>query len=182
MHDAYIRPAGQAERAERLSNTFGALVTEVAARLHDGLVERSGLGLSDVAAVVLLSRAPRRIEDLSRILHLSHSAAVRLVDRLEDATLADRTPGEDRRSVTVRLTPSGRRRVDSLLAVREQVMSAVLSPLRSTERSELATVVERLLEELSEDWDAARHICRLCDIGTCEAHATCPTGVGAMRG
>jgi DNA-binding MarR family transcriptional regulator len=168
-------------RSDRLANTLGALVTEISAQIQDGLAERCGLGPSDAAAIVTLARRSRSIEELSHILGLSHSATVRLVDRLEDAQLVRRTPGEDRRSVTLKLTAAGGRRADDLLAERTRVVSEILEPLRTPEREDLARIVERLLEELAGDWDAALHICRLCDLELCESQGACPTGIGAER-
>ena len=49
----------------------------------------------------------------------------------------------------------------------------MLSPLTTAERRQLEPMIEKLLGALTSDrWDA-RHICRLCDIRTCEMPA-CP--------
>jgi MarR family transcriptional repressor of emrRAB len=154
---------------------------EISGRIELALAEGLGLGTSAGAAIVLLSRMPRRIEDLSTILGLSHSATVRLVDRLESSGLAARTPGDDRRSVKVVVSEDGRRRVDELFEHRERVLEDVLALLRADERRTLSILVERLLEELTTDWPTARHICRLCSLEKCESCVVCPTWVGAER-
>ena len=49
----------------------------------------------------------------------------------------------------------------------------MLSPLTAAERRQLEPVIEKLLGALTSDRWNARHICRLCDIPTCEMPA-CP--------
>ena len=99
-----------------------------------GIAGRSGLGPSDAAALVVLARPKRsvanlRIEALRHDLGLSHSAAVRLVDRLQAAGLASRESGSDGRSIAVRLTAAGRREAEGVLAERRGVVEEVLAPL-----------------------------------------------------
>jgi DNA-binding MarR family transcriptional regulator len=166
-------------RSDRLENTFGALLVEAAARLQATLADRFSLGLSDASALIVLSRRSRRIEDLRQILGLTHSATVRLVDRLEAASLVERTPGPDRRSVLLKPTALGRRRASSVPAAREGLLAQLLAPLGREERDGLAAAAELMLTALSTDWWTALHVCRLCDLGKCEAEAECPAAIGA---
>lgn len=69
--------------------------------------------------------AAMHIGDLATQLLLTHHAAVQLVDRLESAQLAQRTPSpHDRRSVLLSLTPSGKARVEELAAQHLDQMQA----------------------------------------------------------
>jgi MarR family transcriptional regulator, negative regulator of the multidrug operon emrRAB len=165
----------------RLANTFGALALAITDDVMGQLSRRYFLGPSDAAALVVLSRAPQRIEDVSQQLRLSHSATVRLVDRLEAGGLAARSPGRDARSVNVRLTPAGKRRARAVLAERDRLVDDILTDLSSAERELLAGVFERLLEQLGVDWETTMQVCRLCDIPACEAKAPCPIALGAER-
>jgi MarR family transcriptional repressor of emrRAB len=165
----------------RLANTFAALALAISDEVMGQLSRRYSLGPSDAAALVVLSRAPQRIEDVSRQLRLSHSATVRLVDRLEAGGLAARSPGLDARSVTVRLTPVGKRRARAVLAERDRLVDEILTDLSSAERELVGDVVERLLEQLGVDWRTTMQVCRLCDIPACEAEAPCPIALGAER-
>jgi DNA-binding MarR family transcriptional regulator len=165
--------------SDRLENTLAALVVAINDKLLEGLANSSDLGPSDTAALVVLSRVPQRIEAVSRQLGLSHSATVRLVDRLDAAGLARRRPGRDARSVSVALTARGVRSARRLLAEREHILSVALADLTVTERAALAGVVERLLVRLARDWTTAMQICRLCDIPGCEADGACPVALGA---
>jgi DNA-binding MarR family transcriptional regulator len=171
--------AAPSAASERLENTLGALAVAISDRLLGGLRRGYELAPSDAAALVVLARIPQPIEAVRRQVGLSHSATVRLVDRLEAAGLAARVPGRDARTVNVRLTATGTREVRRLLEERERIMSDVLADLSTDERLVLATVVERLLEQLATDWRVAMHICRLCDIPGCEADGPCPVAVGA---
>ena len=165
----------------RLANTFAALAVTINDRLLVGLAERYELGPSDTAALVVLGRVPQRIEDVRQQLGLSHSAAVRLVDRLEASGLAVRGRGGDARSVRVRLTAAGRRRAHDVLTERERIVADMLAGLSPSERRSLAEVVERLLEQLATDWQTTMLTCRLCNIPLCEAHAPCPAALGAQE-
>jgi DNA-binding MarR family transcriptional regulator len=68
---------------------------------------------------------PMHVGDLAGQLLLTHHAAVQLIDRLESAGLALRTPSpDDRRSVLLSLTPAGRERVEELAAQHLEQMQA----------------------------------------------------------
>lgn len=67
---------------------------------------------------------------------LTQPTATRMVDRLEGLGLATRTPrGDDRRFVTVEITPAGRR---ELRRLRENWGSALRDSLASLESAEIA--------------------------------------------
>src|ERR1051326_2481301 len=120
-------PTSGIAASDRLENTFAALVVAVSDDILRGISDRWQLGASDAAALVVLSRVPQRIDGVSRQLGLSHSATVRLVDRLVDDGFALRGRGADGRSVAVRLTPAGKRRARGVLAERERVVRRALA-------------------------------------------------------
>jgi MarR family transcriptional regulator, negative regulator of the multidrug operon emrRAB len=167
--------------SRRLPNTVAALALAVTDMLLVGLDERYHLGPSDAAALIILSRRSQRIEDISQQLGVSHSATVRLVDRLEDMGLAGRAPGRDARSVNVRLTAAGKRRARGLLTERERIMTHVLGELSERDRRLLGALVEKMLDALAVDWRTTMQICRLCNIPFCESGAACPAAAGAAR-
>src|SRR5579872_7439022 len=55
---------------------------------------------------------------LARVLKLSHTATVRLVDKLEAQGLAEARDGEDKRATHLYLTPAGRQAVQPALVER----------------------------------------------------------------
>jgi MarR family transcriptional regulator, negative regulator of the multidrug operon emrRAB len=173
-------PSGTAA-SDRLENTFAALVVAVSDGILKEISDRWQLGASDAAALVVLSRVPQRIDGVSRQLGLSHSATVRLVDRLVDNGFAVRGRGGDGRSVAVRLTPAGKRRAKSVLAERERVVGRALAGLSKADRAALARIVDQLLEEQGVDWLTTLRICRFCDIPGCEHEAPCPAAVVPRR-
>jgi MarR family transcriptional regulator, negative regulator of the multidrug operon emrRAB len=162
-------------RAARQANLLGALAIAVVDRLHEAKAEDDGRALTATAALSHLRLRPgQNIDFLARLLHISHPATVRLVNRLEADGLAERRPDEDdARSRALVLTPAGQRAALAAARKRLKVLDQMLSPLTTAERRQLEPVLERLLGALTTDrWDA-RHICRLCDIPACHM-PTCP--------
>jgi MarR family transcriptional repressor of emrRAB len=162
-------------RASRQANLLGALAIAVADRLHEARADDDGRGLTATAALNHLRLRPgQNIDFLARLLHISHPATVRLVNRLEADGLVERRPDEDdARSRALVLTPAGQRAALAAAGKRLEVLDQMLSALTTAERRQLEPVIEKLLGALTVDrWDA-RHICRLCDIPTCQLPA-CP--------
>lgn len=102
----------------------------------------------DVLAALRRSGPPYELSprDLLAENLVSSGAMTNRIDRLEEAGLVSRRPDPgDRRSVLVRLTLAGRRRVDrcvSALVVRERDL---LRPLAEAERDALAGLLRMLL-------------------------------------
>ncbi|MGH2804762.1 MAG: hypothetical protein ACRDL4_17210, partial [Thermoleophilaceae bacterium] len=101
---------GAADRqSARHANLLGAVALAVGDRLRAAAESGSGEGGSAPAALVSLAGyldgGP--IDSLRDPLGLTHSATVRVVDRLVAGGLARRRPGSDRRTVSVALTAAG---------------------------------------------------------------------------
>jgi DNA-binding MarR family transcriptional regulator len=150
-------------------NAFGAVVLEVARRIQDAGTRASPHGASAPAALAALNglAAGQSIDALRRIVGLTHSGAVRLVDRLAAAGLVERRVGADQRSVALHLTPEGRRAARRVLAQREAAIEQVLAELDPRERQTLGRIHERLLAALVDDTEDRRRACRLCDVAAC---------------
>ncbi len=162
-------------RASRQANLLGALAIAVVDRLHQARPDDDGRGLTAAAALNHLRLRPgQNIDFLARLLHISHPAAVRLVTRLQVDGLVERRPDkDDARSRTLVLTPAGQRAALAVARKRLELLDQILCPLTAAERRQLEPVLEKLLGALTNDrWDA-RHICRLCEIPTCQMPA-CP--------
>ena len=93
------------------ANALGALALEVARRVQAAGDAASPHGASVPAALTALHglTGGQSIDALRRVVGLTHSGAVRLVDRLVAAGLAERRVGVDGRAVALHLTPEGRR-------------------------------------------------------------------------
>lgn len=119
---------------------------------------------------------------LAKSLGLTHSAAVRLVDRLEASGLVKRGSAADGRAVSVTLTATGRQLGRDILSARERALGDVLEGLRPAERRALATACEKLLGSLTASREDAQRICRLCDPDSCGHYeGRCPVTLAADR-
>ncbi len=157
-------------RASRQANLLGALAVAVVDRLHEARADDDSRGLTATAALNHLRLRPgQNIDFLARLLHISHPATVRLVDRLEAEGLIKRRPDQkDARSRALVLTPAGQRAAQAAASKRLEILHQMLSPLSVAERRQLEPAIEKLLGALTSDrWDA-RRICRLCDIPACQ--------------
>lgn len=87
----------------------------------------------------------RAMVDLSRILFTDKSNVTGIVDRLEKAGLATRTPApHDRRVILVKLTPEGRRKRDFVKAQHDARTRDLLGALSDTTLHTLLGILEPL--------------------------------------
>jgi DNA-binding MarR family transcriptional regulator len=154
---------------DRAGNLLGALSLAVTDRMSAAAGDAASQ--SDSAAVAL-SALHHFLDDpsvdlLRQVLGLTPSGTVRLIDRLQQAGYVTRRPGSDRRSVSVRLTPAGRRAAERVSAARAEVLEDALSDLTPVERQVLDQVVSRVLVGLIRGPGATRWMCRLCDMTAC---------------
>ncbi len=171
--------------SRRQANLLGSLSLAVSDRIRSACVEEAQNGGEAPAGLVAIATflSGGSIEELSRALALSHSATVRIVDKLETQGLVRRQGGADRRAVALMATERGRKRSDRILAARESVLAGLLDPLSEADRTQLTRLHESLLAMLVDDGAAPTQICRLCDPDGC-GHETgdCPvTEAGRAR-
>jgi MarR family transcriptional regulator, negative regulator of the multidrug operon emrRAB len=168
----------------RDANLLGAVSLAVAERLEAATQEAAAHGGSVPAALNALESYLDRssIDTIRRPLGLTHSAAVRLVDRLVAAGLVKREPGKDARSLAVSLTVAGRRAAREVRAGRERALTGLLAPLTADECEQLSRLHEKLLAGITASRADARHICRLCDADACgHDEGRCPVTLAADR-
>jgi DNA-binding MarR family transcriptional regulator len=161
----------------RGANLLGAVSLAVADRVRAAAERGAAQGASAPAALVSLAGyldgSP--IDAVRSPLRLTHSATVRLVDRLVAAGLARRREGADRRSVAVELTPAGHAAAAAAVNARAETLEAALADLDSAERAELARLHAKVLGTLTDGRATAGHICRLCDSHACgHEEGRCP--------
>ncbi|HTE64442.1 MAG TPA: MarR family winged helix-turn-helix transcriptional regulator [Solirubrobacteraceae bacterium] len=158
-------------------NAFGALSLAVADRMQEAMASVAGHGASGPAALVALDglAGGASIDALRRLLGITHSGAVRLVDRLAAAGLVERRVGADARAVAIHLTPQGRRTARRVRAAREAALEQVLSPLSPAQREQLKSLLGTMAQGLEPTPETARRLCRLCDVERCgHSRGTCP--------
>lgn len=134
-----------------------------------------------VSALALLGDAPgMSIEQLRRILGLSHPGAVRLVDRLTAGGLVRRQAStNDRRAVEVHLTEVGWKSSASILCARQRNMASALKHLEPSERKAFGELVQKMLVKFIGGTEDACSVCRLCDHLSC---TDCPVSQALFSG
>jgi MarR family transcriptional regulator, negative regulator of the multidrug operon emrRAB len=171
----------------RLTNLVGAWSLAVADRLVLATTRAAGRGGQAPAALVALHEfaAGSTIDDLRKVLGISHSTAVRLIDGLvADGHVVRGRDSDDRRSVALKLTPAGRRTARRILAARQEALQSTLKGLSAQQRRSLITLAEVLTAELvdlklderaSGNGPPSGWLCRLCDFGACgRRQGLCP--------
>ena len=172
-------------RDARLVNVLGALALAVNDRVRVAIEADAGMSGAAPAALVALEQflGGQTTVELARAAGLTHSGAVRLVDRLVELGLVERRPGRDGRSLAIVLTRSGRTMSRRLSAARSKAIEATLEDLDERDRQALLPLVDTLLATVTRHrLDARRRgdelpgwLCRLCDFDACgRAAGACP--------
>jgi DNA-binding MarR family transcriptional regulator len=166
----------------RDANLLGALGIV----LSDALADAAQLagGASPAAALVALygTSAGGTIDALAGRIGLSHSGAVRLVDRLVREGLVERRRGADQRSAALVLTPQGRRAAREVLSRRDANLHVLLGLLTDDQRTAAVELVQALLGAVGREDGAESRVCRLCDLEACgRSRGRCPVAPPARR-
>jgi MarR family transcriptional repressor of emrRAB len=178
----------------RLANLLGAAATGLADATDGAMQAAAALdGSAPAALVAFLDFTPHgSVRALSRVVGLTHSGAVRLVDRLVSAGHVERLPGADARSVTLALTPAGRVVAERVRAAREGALTRAVSGLSAVQRAALGEICDRLIADLTRERLEQRSageepqggaLCRYCDFGACgRPLGLCPAARAAAAG
>lgn len=165
-------------RDPRLANLLGALSIGISDELYESTAMAAGLdGVASAALVALLDFMPGgSVRTLSQVVGLTHSGAVRVVDRLVAEGLVSRGASADARARSITLTTRGVKVAREVRAARERAVDAVLEQLTASERATLTTLSERLVAGITEQRLEMRRagetlaggaLCRMCDFGAC---------------
>ncbi|SCB38736.1 MarR family winged helix-turn-helix transcriptional regulator [Rhizobium multihospitium] len=155
----------------RLENLLGAMSLALVDKMEKAFVAETGLGPSAIAAIVQIGTEPGlTIETLRRMIALSHSATVRLVDQLVTSDLVLRAGGVegDKRARSLQLTEKGRQLFDRSLAARRAVIHRAFGVLGREETAQFGRLIEKLLPALVDLGDDQDVVCRVCDQGVCD--------------
>lgn len=178
----------------RLANLLGAVAIGITDATVGDVGTDADLDSTASAALVTMLDLARSssVQTLSQLIGLTHSGAVRLVNRLAAAGLVARTPGPDARTVTVAPTRRGRRIARQIRDGRYMAIAGVLSGLTEHQCEQLSTACELLIANLTSARLGARTagklppggaLCRMCDPVACgrpEGH--CPAALTAAHG
>lgn len=153
---------------DRAANLISALVVGLADTLEAATRGAGVHGASGASALTTILFVPgERVDDLSKVLGITGSGTVRLVDRLVADGLVERRRGRDKRSVSLWLTDRGETAAAAIVAERREVLRRALGSLTDAKRRALAAVAESVLADLAVDRERADRICRLCDYIAC---------------
>ena len=147
--------------SDRLVNLFGALAVGTTDRIKKAAFDPTipGGGETTAAIVVIGHASGLSIDELGRVLGLSHAGAVRLAVRSKAL--------RDRRAVALMLSEAGENRLSAMLQRRKETLSALLSDVSNADRLVLERIAETILAQMSDDAVSALTICRLCDERRC---------------
>lgn len=160
-----------------LANRLAALATALDDAVH---AETEDLSPSAVAALqTIRQNGPLAIQDVAKTIGLTHSATVRLIDRLEKDWLVRRL-GRKGREVRVEVTARGRRRAAQFQDRRLAIADGLLEALEADERVTFAGIVDKLLAATVSDAEGAVRTCRSCEREGCRK-AGCPVEVAARE-
>ncbi|MGD1885443.1 MAG: MarR family winged helix-turn-helix transcriptional regulator [Paracoccaceae bacterium] len=162
-----------------LENTFGAMAIALSDDIFSS-IQANGLVQSEAEAIGHLGHAPGlAISHLADAISLSHAATVRLVARLEDRGLVERSPSEtDGRTVLLKLSERGQELHARQMGQRQDKLRTALKALSSDEQAMLSFLSTKLLNALLRDENHAFRVCRLCNRQVC---ANCPVETEMMR-
>jgi DNA-binding MarR family transcriptional regulator len=131
-------------------------------------------GRSDAAALSMIHDCPGiSIDELAKVVGLSHSATVRLVDRLAAASLLRRSTTGPGRRVGLDLTGNGKKVAIAGRQARQAVLDLAVGGLDSQALEALKELARRIVLNISHDQAEINRACRLCDQEACVA-AGCP--------
>ncbi|HEY6593718.1 MAG TPA: MarR family transcriptional regulator [Asanoa sp.] len=164
------------------ANVLGALALALNDRATAATAAAAGHSASAAAALSALLHFLDRptLDHLRKVLGLTPSGAVRLVDRLTEAGLVTRGPGGDGRSRSVHLTPRGRATAARVSRARMEVLEEALADFSPAERSALHGLLDRAMARVVQVKEGGAWICRLCDLEACGRPAgNCPAANAA---
>ena len=169
----------------RVANRLGAIALTLSDGIREATEAATGMAGGVPAALVSLREWAdgRSVEVLAAAMRVSHSRAVRVVDRLEEAGLARREsdPTDGRRAL-VRLEPAGRELAERALDARSRVLRSAVAELDPADFRDLERLLGALLDATTVDVRAAMETCRLCDAQACGHYdGACPVTRAADR-
>jgi DNA-binding MarR family transcriptional regulator len=160
------------------ANILGALAVLIQDRVESAW--QSDLDLSPMAAAALVQidgEPGCTIELVAGRIGLTHSATVRVIDKLAERGLVEKDRArKDARAQSLTLSKAGKRTAQQLHAARNQVTDDLLAGLDSAQRKALEAAISAILHRTVEPGREADVTCRVCDDRRCSPDI-CPIRV-----
>ena len=151
------------------ANILGALALLIQDRMESAW--QSTLDLSPMAAAALVqidSEPGCSIELVAGRIGLTHSATVRVVDKLAERGLVEKDRARrDARAQSLKLSKAGKRTAQQLHAARNQVTDDLVTGLGPPQRAALEDAIRAILHRTVEPGREADVTCRVCDDRRC---------------
>jgi len=163
-------------------NLIGTLALKIHDLQMDASVEASGMSQTSCACLVSLAHqdTPQTISDIAEISNLSHSATVRLIERLEKSGYVFKTTNpSDLRKTHVSLTADGYKMRDKILKARRSAIAPVLSKFSHSDWKVIEWAAGIILADMTTSRLESEQICRLCDTVACGGN-DCPVEKKAL--
>ena len=162
------------------------LIGTLALKIHDlqmnAAVDVSGMSPTACACLISLAHqdTPQTISDIAAICNLSHSAAVRLVEKLETLGYLHKTAlKSDGRKVHICLTSDGYEMRDTILKARRLAIEPALSKFSKSDWKVIEWAAGFILSDMTDSRLESEQICRLCDVDACGG-SNCPVEKKAL--
>ncbi len=153
---------------KQTSNLLGVIGLAVSDRIGESAREiLKHAGETPAALVVIGYDLGPTNDQLRRVLGLSHSGTVRLVDRLVADGLVTRRAGEDKRETALYATRRGKALREQILKERLAAIETFIEPLTDSEQATLQSLLHKMLSSLDATDMERRTLCRLCDNRVC---------------
>ncbi len=151
------------------ANILGALALLIQDRVES--TWQSALDLSPMAAAALVQIAGEpgaSIELVAGRIGLTHSATVRVIDKLAERGLVEKDRArKDARAQSLKLTKAGKQTAQQLHGARNQVTDDLLAGLVPAQRQALRDAIAAILHRTVEPGREADVTCRVCDERRC---------------
>ena len=174
-------PVPRAAGDRHLANLVGLVSLDVMTRVAGAIEAATGLSMVQATALSALANYAEggSVDQLRRAVGLSHSATVRLVDRLVERGLVQRRPAAtDQRVAAVHMTASGQCTVGTIRTARLDVLQQWIARLSAEQREVLSAVLDDAapgaLGEAPAGVVKADYLCRLCAPDACGHPDRCP--------
>lgn len=168
-------PQPEAVDPRGAANWLGTLAVLIQDRVEARWQAELDLSPMSAAALVQVEQeAGCAIDLVATRIGLSHSATVRLIDKLveRDLVAKDRAR-DDQRAQSLKLTKSGKKLAGQLHQIRNQVTDELLGLVSPAEGQALGKAVAAILHRAVKTKQEGDTVCRVCDEGRCRPEI-CP--------
>ena len=161
--------ADSAHDSSHTANILGALAMLIQDRVEGAFQSALDLSPMAAAALVMIDVYPgSSIEQVAGRIGLTHSATVRVVDKLVERGLVEKDRArQDARAQSLKLSKAGKRMLEQLHQTRNQVTDDLLTELAPAQRNALEDAISTILHRCVAPGREADVTCRVCDDRRC---------------